>query len=151
MRTWLLIADGVRARLFKVDKKAKKLREIRDFLNPEARLHEKEFAQDSPGRSFDSKGLGRHNMEKSSSGKEKSKEEFAHELVKHLDEKYKTEKINRIVVVAPSKFLGYMNNKFNKVECKRAVTTIAKEMTNLSADEIFKHLKKELLVYNSIE
>ena len=150
MRTWLLIADGVRARLFKVDKKAKKLREMRDFLNPEARLHEKEFAEDVSGRSFDSKGQGRHIMEKSSSGKEKSKEEFAHELVKYLDEKYKTEKINRLVIVAPSKFLGYMNSKFNKLECNRAVTAIAKEMTNFSADEIFNHLEKELLVYNSI-
>jgi protein required for attachment to host cells len=150
MKMWLLVADGVRGRLFEVDRQAKKLVEIKEFLNPEGRLYEKELSSDAPGKTFDREGRGRHALEDSEKKKEQSKEQFAHELAKYLDEKYKTEKINRLVIVAPSKILGYMNHKFNKLNCKHNAIRIAKDMASLSAAEIFNTLEDELLAHKLI-
>ena len=145
MRTWLLVANGVCGRLFKVDKKAKRLIEVADFVNPEARLHEKAYASDSPSRVFDREGPGRQVVEKHARAKEQSKEQFSHELAKYLDEKYKTEKINRLVIVAPSKVLGYMNKELNKTECDHVATKIVKDLTGISAKELYNILEKKLL------
>lgn len=150
MGTWLLVADGVHGRLFKVDRQAKELVEIKEFLNPQGRLYEKEFSSDVPGRTFDREGRGRHVIEESEKKKEQSKEQFAHELAKYLDKKYKTKKINRLIIVAPSKILGYMNHKFSKLNCNHNVTKIAKEMASLSAAEIFNTLEDDLLAHNVI-
>ena len=117
MRTCLLIADSARGRLFKVDRKAKLLIEIKDFVNPEARLHKKEFMNDAPGRSFDSKGQGRHAMQKIDDSKDKSREQFANDMVKYLDDLYKSQKLNQIIIVAPSKLMGYVSNKLSNTKC----------------------------------
>ncbi len=111
--------------------------EFKDFLNAEGRLYEKEFISDAPGRTYDREGKGRHVIEEGEKKKEQSKERFAHELVKYLVDRHKTEKINYICIAAPSKILGYTNQKFVKLNCDYAVTKIAKEMTNLSASKIF--------------
>ena len=150
MRTLLLVADGVHGRLFKVDRKAKKLVEIDDFINPEGRMHEKDFVSDTPGRTFDRQGEGRHVIEKSKKKKEQSKEQFANELATYLSEKCNTEKINRLIVVAPSKILGYINNKFSKLSCNCNTTNIAKDITSLSGAEIFNTLENDLLAHNVI-
>lgn len=150
MRTWLLVADGVRGRLFKVDRKAKKLVEVADLLNPEGRLHEKEFYSDAPGKTYDREGQGRHFIEEGEKKKEQSKEQFAHRLVMYLDEKYKTEKINHLFVVAPSKLLGHLNREFNKLHFDYKVTKIAKEISSLSSTEIFKILEKDLLTHTVV-
>ena len=146
MRTWLLVADGARGRLFKFDRKAKKLVEVRDFVNPEVRLEGKEFLKDAPGRGFNRKGLGRHGMQKSEHIKEDSKKAFAQEMAKYLDDQYKVEKINEIIIVAPSKLVGYLNNKFSKLSCGNVVRTITKELVSMHEDQIYKSLEKELFV-----
>ena len=146
MRTWLLVADGVRGRIFKVDSKAKKLVEIREFLNPEGRFHERELRSDAPGKTFDREGLGRHVIEEGDKKKEQSKEQFAHKLAIYLNEKHQEEKINRLVVVAPSKILGYITYEINKLNCSYDVKKIAKEITSLSPIEIFNFIENDLFV-----
>ena len=144
MRNWVLVADGGRARFFKIDRKAKRLREGKNVVNPEVRFSEREFSRDTPGRSYDSMGKGRHSMESSAVSKEKSKEEFARTLVEHLNEQFGVEKIDRIIVVAPAKMLGYLNKYFQKVECGKLVTQIAKDVTTLEPEAIYSILEKEV-------
>ena len=43
--TWILAADSSRARIFEVAEKDRRLLEIQDFVNPEARMSEREFYQ----------------------------------------------------------------------------------------------------------
>ena len=150
MRTWLLVADGARGCLFKVDRKAKQLVQVKEFSNLQGRLHEKELVSDAPGKTFDREGRGRHVIEEGDKKKEQSKEQFARKLAKYLHEKYQTENINRLVVVAPSKVLGYLNHELSKLNCDHNVTKIAKDMTSLSDAEIFNKLESDLLAYKTI-
>lgn len=143
----MLVADGVCGRLFKVDRKSKKLVEVRKFQSSEGRLHEKELCSDAPGRTFDREGRGRHVIEEGDKNKAQSKEQFAHKLVMYLRKQHQVEKINRLFVVAPSKILGYIAHELNKLSCNYDVTKIAKEITSLSPDEIFNVLEKDLLVH----
>ena len=147
MSTWLLVADGFRGRLFLVDKKADVLVEIMDYLNPQGRLSEKELASDSPGRTFDSKGQGRHVIQENKVKKEQAKEQFAHKLAKYLNDKQKEKQFNRLIIVAPSKFMGYINKKIN---CDCTITKIVKDMTSLSSTEIFDSLRDDLLAHKII-
>jgi hypothetical protein len=49
--TWVLVADGARARVFSVDRARGPLNEEADFVHPEERLPERELVTDKPGRS----------------------------------------------------------------------------------------------------
>ncbi len=61
-QTWLIVADGARARFFE-RKSASELSEFDVMVSPEGRTDEGSLASDRPGRSFDSRGDGRHAME----------------------------------------------------------------------------------------
>ena len=146
MKKLLLVADGARGRLFEMSDQTKKYVEVQDFINPEAHLSQKEFANDVQGRSFDSSGQGRHSMQNKSDSKEKSKEQFAYQLVDYLANKNSLEKINQITIVAPSKFMGYMNAKLCKSNISPVTKKIIKDISDLSTAEINKYLEKESLV-----
>jgi len=47
--TWVLVADGARARVFSVDRARGPLNEEADFVHPEKRLPERELVTDNPG------------------------------------------------------------------------------------------------------
>jgi len=53
----LVVADGVRGKLFKVDRSAKKLVEAKDFINSEARLYKMDFISETLGNKFQYKRL----------------------------------------------------------------------------------------------
>ncbi len=144
MYTWILIADGVRGRLFKLNRAKKELIEIEDFLNPAGRLAEHSVLSDAPGRTFDRRGLGRHSMENRDASKEHAKESFAVQLAKHLDGNFKLKKFRRLILVAPPKFLGYMKHQLSGLECNDVVTHIAKDLTKRPPDEIYTNLSKQI-------
>ena len=146
MSTWLLVADSSLGRLFKVDKEAKKLIEVEELLNSEGRLQDKEFYSDSPGRAYDSGGMGRHLIEEGKKKKQRSREQFAHELAMCLRKIIFAEKVNHVFIVAPSKMLGCLGSEFDNLNCNCDVEKIAKELASMSTSEIFDHLKKQLLV-----
>ena len=55
-RTWVLVADSCRARIFSADKSNGPISEIETLAHPEARLHERDITSDVPGHSFSSHG-----------------------------------------------------------------------------------------------
>ena len=61
MRTWVVVADNSRARIFTAEKAASPLTEVRDLTYPEARLHEGDLVTDKSGRDRNP-GTGAHGL-----------------------------------------------------------------------------------------
>ncbi len=84
--TWILIANGARARLFSNDGPGHGVRLVSDEVLVCVNLPGREIMSDRPGRTFDSVGAGRHAKEPRTDAREIEKRSFAHELAAMLDD-----------------------------------------------------------------
>jgi protein required for attachment to host cells len=139
--TWILAADSSRARIFEVAEKDRRLLEIQDFVNPEARMSERELQSDLQGRVY---GYGEHYRAHSATemvGVEHANELFGKELGRFLDKARTDHRYDRLYLIAPPKFLGLLRHKLSKEVQKLVAEEIDKDLSWLSEHDINRHLK----------
>ncbi len=94
MTTWVLVADKSRARIFRAEKPASPLQEIKDLTHPEARLHEGDLITDKTG------GEPIH--------KQDGADRFAADVCAELDKSRISDALHKLYVVAAPTFLGLL-------------------------------------------
>ncbi len=144
VRTWILVADGARARIFLNDGPGhglKPLSQIDHELKPS-----REIDADRPGRTFDSAGLGRHAKEPPTDPKRHSKQAFATQLADRLKAALNGHEFDRLIVVAAPVTLGDLRKELDKTVLNKLHGEIAKDLTHANEDEIAKHLESVLAV-----
>lgn len=137
--TWVVVADGTRARLF-TRHRNRKLEEFDTLLSPEHRLHEGDLVTDRDGRAFDSGGAGRHAMGNKNTAKDHEMGIFAKRLAARLEEGRHAGELERLVLIAPPRFLGQLRNNLSEHSAGLVALTIDKELTTLSADKLEAHV-----------
>lgn len=137
--TWVVVADGTRARLFNRHKN-RSLEEFDVLLSPEHRLHEGDLVTDRDGRAFDSGGTSRHPMGNKNSTKDHEMTGFAKRLAGRLEEGRNAGELERLVLVAPPRFLGQLRAQLSGPAADLVALTIDKELTTLSAEKLEGHL-----------
>lgn len=144
-KTWVLVADGGRARLFELaDFSDEDMVEVKAWANPEGRMAGRDLQANRPGRTHDIAGSHRHAMEPEVTPREKSNERFAHDLTDELERGRVEHRYDRLVLVAPPSFLGTLNGKLGKQVSERVAMRIDKDLTVLSPGEIRDHLPARL-------
>lgn len=144
VKTWILIADGARARILENDGPGHGLKPVPDCEFEADRLRDQDIDADRPGRAFDSHGQGRHAMEAPTSPARKAKEIFARQLVTHLEKALAKQAFERLVVVAPAKTLGDIRAALPKDLAARLTGELAKDLTKIRNDDMAEHLKDVL-------
>lgn len=144
-RTWVVVADHQRARLFEAEYPHATLREFDDLIHPQSRAHPREMGQDEPGTTHDSHGQGVHGMGTRRSPREQEAIRFAHELAEHLEDARNGHRFDHLVVAAEPDFLGLLRSEMSP-QLRAAVTQeIHKELTHLpKAEDIRRHLPDRL-------
>lgn len=135
-RHWVLVADASQARVLEAKTLRGPLREVKTFSHPEGRLRERDFAADRGGRSFDSKGAGRHTMGHSEPSVDAENQGFARMLIGELSKAWQTNDFEAITLIAPPKFLGLLSAQLDPHLAKQVVAKIPKSMTSADADSI---------------
>ena len=143
MGTWVLVADGGRARLLNLEKD-RSLTEVEGFICPEERLREQDLTSDRSGRSFDSKGGGRHGMEPATSQQEQVAIEFAKELAERLEALRNSGAMDRLVLIAAPAFLGHLRAKISDETQSLIALSIDKDLTQHKLPEIADHIPAAL-------
>jgi protein required for attachment to host cells len=105
-RTWVLIADARRARVFETRGKGTGLAAVPDMALDAELLPSRALGTDRPGRTFESVGSARHAMESPSDLHREQKRQFAHEIARAVHERHTTKSFDRLVVVAPAVTMG---------------------------------------------
>ena len=106
---WVIVADEHRATIYAREKKYSPMQEIKALQNDAAREKDSELVSDRSGRSFDSRGKGRHTMGGDESGtKAQSYLLFAKEIAENVSRARQGGKFDRLVVVAAPRFLGVL-------------------------------------------
>jgi len=139
MTTWVLVADNSRARFFATEKATSSLREVRDLLNPEARLREGELVSDKPGRDRNP-GAGAHGFGSDASHKQEGAERFAWEVCNELESARNGGAFRKLYVVAAPQFLGLLRKHQSSSLKQMVAGEVDKNLTTQDSATIRKHL-----------
>lgn len=138
--TWVLVADGAKARLFEVSAEGHSLVEIEDYFNPAGAASGRELSRDRPASTHDRFGHARHNIEPHTTLRKKSAEVFARELNEVLERARLDHRYGNVVLIAPAHFLGTLNAALDKHVRARVTAELPKDLTWADAKTILSHL-----------
>ena len=140
IRTWVLIADAARARIFENTGKGTGLTIVQDMTLDAELLPSHELGTDRPGRSFDSVGSGRHAMESPSDLHREQKRQFARRIAAAIGERQATQGFDSLVLVAPPVTMGDLRAALpDKVKAVVAAEVVA-DLTKTPMSELPAHL-----------
>ena len=144
LRTWIVVADGARARFFTASEDGRKLVPARaaDMVAPFNRRPARDLKSDKPGRSYSSSRSGvRHAFEPPHDYHKIEKHRFSESVAKALDEASESKAFDRLVLVAPHRSLGELRGLLSaRVKC-RISHEIPKELTNQTVTRLWRQLR----------
>ncbi|MGV6871878.1 host attachment protein [Pseudochelatococcus sp. B33] len=135
--TWVLIADGARARIVRDLGASRESGERPGDLVFEID-HKKlrEIMSDKPGRSFSSHGPQRSAMEYSSDPVQAQEEKFAGTLLKELERRHASGEFDRLAIIAEPRLLGVIRRILPSTLRGTIVKEVAKDLTKLPEQEL---------------
>ncbi len=139
-KTWILIADGARARLVSVQRQDGAVRIVEEQEFSSDHRANRELGRDKPARVFESHGVTRHAIEAKTDHHRSLKHEFADEVSELLAEKLAQKRFNRLVIVAPPAALGDLRASLPDAVKSKLVAEIAKDLTKTPNADILEHI-----------
>jgi len=146
IRTWILIADGARARILLNEGPGRGVKPGPDKEFEGVNVPSREIVSDKPGRAFDSAGQGRHSMEPRTDPHEHEQRAFHHRLAIYLDGAAKRGEFDCLVVVAPPKALGNLRTELTAAARAKVVGELNKDLTHVPIHDLAAHLGAVLAV-----
>lgn len=141
-KTWVLVADGTRARIF-VKKHNKLNNAIGQDLVGE-NLKESELGTSKPGRSYESANPTRHAYQPRMDWQQHQKELFAKELCEIIEKANDEAEFDELVIISPPKTLGDIRGHLGKKTLPKITEEIPKDITKLTEPELMSFLEREL-------
>jgi protein required for attachment to host cells len=144
-KTWVLIADGARARVLQNDGPGHGLHAIEGhvFQGDHSATHD--LMSDREGRSFSSHGAGRSAIESHSDPHRELKKQFAQQLADMLTRGLEQHAYDRLVIVAPPVALGDLRAAISNHVRAKVVGEVAQDLTKTPNGEVAGHLKGVLV------
>jgi protein required for attachment to host cells len=135
-RTWVVVADGARARLFAHIGAGTGLEPVADGVMEGSRAPERELGTDAPGRAFDSIGGQRHAVEPRVSLHDAAETAFLKRVVQRLAASHEDGAFDRLVVIAAPRALGELRRLLPASVAETLDESIAKDLTRAPLDQI---------------
>jgi protein required for attachment to host cells len=140
-RTWVVVAESSRARIFSLNGLQTPMDELADMVNPEARARDRELVSDRQGRTFDSSGQGRHAKEPATTPKEQRAIEFARQVAERIENGRSTEEFQHLILIAAPAFLGLLRKNLKDPTHQRIKREIQKNIVRESEASIREQIK----------
>jgi len=143
-RSWVLVADGGRARVLDVVDRPRRVTVISNVDRADSHLPSHSMGDDRPGRVHESHGAARHAIEPRVDPHKEGERRFAVRLAEMLDEQRAHNRFEKLIVVVPPVMLGQLRVAFSARVKGAIVAEIAKDLTKLPDSEVVRHLEVEL-------
>ena len=135
MKTWIIVADASRARLFEADRG--ELRVVQQNINPEGRKRDHELVTDRSGRT--EKGKGRHvksALEPRTTPHEVATVRFARALGRFIDDARGRESFQWLAIIAAPHFLGLLLPQLSRRVSDALIASIDKDYVGVPDHEM---------------
>ncbi|MBA3813503.1 MAG: host attachment protein [Alphaproteobacteria bacterium] len=140
--TWVLVADGTRARIFVKEFKSLSNALGQDFVSDN--LRDSEIYMDKPGRSYDSSNPTRHAYQPRTDWHEYQKRLFAKDLCTILDKANENADFDELIIISPPKMLGDIRSYLAKQILSKVTAEIPKDISKLSEYDLLNYLEQEV-------
>ena len=146
--TWVLVAHEAGARLFENHGPGKGLDLVDEIDHPEGRMRDGELVSDRPGRSFrkDSGDPRRASMSQNEGPRERVVATFARDLATRLQRGRVRNEYQRLVLVAPPRFLGLLRSSLDGPTAQLVVGSLHKDLATTKEAELIEHLGEIIAV-----
>lgn len=144
--TWILIADGARARVLTNNGPGKGVQEVAGMVFTQTPLKSGDIMADRPGRSHASVGKGRSAMQPATDPVDKREADFVNNLANVLDAKLREKSFDRLIIAAAPQALGTLRNAISPQLSEKVAHEVAKDLTHIPNTEIGKHFEDVLAV-----
>src|SRR5882672_1414353 len=138
--TWVVIADGGRARLVACRDSEPRYVTLRELVSVAERTLSHELGADKPGRTAESATPARHALQPRSDPHELAKEAFAQEVAQVLNEASVEGAFDRLVLVAPPRIASVLRHGLGKAVQAKISGELAKDLTKIPDHELGDHL-----------
>lgn len=139
--TYVLVADGARARLYANHGVGKGLQPVSGATHKaDLHHHDRDILSDKPGRAYSSVGNSRSAMEPQTEWHRFEKHKFAREMAKVLDAAAASRSFDRLILVAPPATLGDLRMELGEATRKMVSAELPKDLTRHAEQELPEHL-----------
>lgn len=144
--TWILIADGVKARIVANDGAGKGLAPVPSHAMSTAPHAARDGYSDRPGRVQESVGASRHAIQPRLDWHRFEKQQFAKSVALMLDAEAGKGAFDRLVLVAPPRTLGDLRGALAAATRAKVTGEIDKDLTHLGDHDLPAHLAKVIVL-----
>jgi protein required for attachment to host cells len=145
VHTWIVVADGARARFLLHKGIGKGLARAMDHDMANELLPNREIVSDDAGRYADPGG-GSSRVEPTVDYHEFEKERFSNQVARVVNKARAQKQFDRLVLVAPPKTLGYLREELDKHTRELVYGELHKDLTNIRTDDLQRHLGEVMAV-----
>lgn len=139
-RTWILIADGSRARVLESHGPGSKLVPVEDMVLAVELPPNRELETDRPGRSLESANPTRHAIENRSDARRELKRKLARDVADKLEHGLRDRRFDRLAIVAPPAALGDLREALSKSLQSKVTAELAKDLVKIPKNDLPSHL-----------
>lgn len=144
-RTWILLADGSRARILVSDARLTLARPLRDLAHPQSRAKGIDLSAGDRGRTQGPEMDPRKSaMEPNTSPHQVELHRFAVEVVRALEQGRLAGAFERLIVAAPPQFLGLLRDGMTAPLRAMLLADLPKRLTDIPDDDVADRLRAEL-------
>ena len=144
--TWIVIADGVKARIVANEGAGKGLAPVPGHAMSTAPHAERDGYSDRPGRVQESSGASRHAIQSRFDWHRFEKQQFAKRVAEMLDAESGKGAFDRLVLVAPPRTLGDLRGALAAATRAKVTGEIDKDLTHLTDHDLPGHLDKVVVL-----
>ncbi|WGI25285.1 host attachment protein [Halomonas alkaliantarctica] len=134
MTTYIVVADAARARIFTRD--ALTLAEQESMVHAEGRLHEGDLVTDGRGDVHESISTTSRSAGEEGTATKHENELFAKEVAQRLYSARVDNSMEKLIMVAPPKFLGLLRDKLDPPTQKLVIHSLSKDLSKASLADI---------------
>lgn len=144
--TWVLIADGMHARVLCQQAPGGTLTAMPDYelSAPTVKGFSRDLKSDRPGRAFDTGSGQRHAMEPRSDPHRREKTVFAGRVAALLNKAADRNEFQRLVLVAPPRMLGALRSELDVRTRALISCELARDLVHTPVGELSEHLEGAL-------
>jgi protein required for attachment to host cells len=144
--TWILIADGGRARIFANEGPGNGIAVVEGAAFEADHRADHELVRDHEGRSFESVGATRHGIQPHTDPHRELKRGFSERLAEMLDKSLAAKSYDRLILVAPPVTLGDLRKALSAHVQAAVYAELHKDLTKTPMRELPEHLAGVLAV-----
>lgn len=139
-KTWILVADGARARILENNGLGKGLEPALNYEFAANHAPTRDMVSDKPGRGRGG-GSSSHAVESKVNWHSFEKHRFAGDMADFLEKADHDRVFDALVVVAPPEIMGALRKKMNTNVKGKITAELGKDLTHLNLQDLGEHLK----------